>query len=238
MSRFVISMAYRDFQRLAQKKINVFFIPPYLHFPDANIIPCKPASKTALVILGHLAFSAAGCGTEMFLQTAAVKIKEAVPSAVIKIIGKDASPLVISKCTQLGIFYKEYVEDAEELWNETAVVASPLLVSKGIRIRILEAARRGIPVVCTEHSATGFYKPEEFLRVTNDFNLFADYCIELLTDVDKYKIEQQRINEYFKRNLSEERIRYRWEQVFSLDTFCDFTSNNHHKNVKALLPIS
>lgn len=217
MSRLVISMAYRDFERLSQKKVKVFFIPPYLHVLKTERTPNMPASKPTLVILGHLAFSAAGHGVELFLEQAAVKIKEAAPAAAIKIIGKDASPFIISKCKQLGIFYREYVEDLEELWEQTTVVASPLLVSKGIRIRILEAACRGIPVVCTEQSATGFEKPGEFLRVTNDFDLFADHCIELLTNTKKYQLEQQRIYEYYKRNLAEDKIRLLWEQVWSVN---------------------
>ncbi len=214
MSRFVISMAYRDFERLSRKKVNVFFIPPYLHTLPTNHVSKKLSQKPTLLIFGHIAFSAAGNGIEQFMEEVVPAVKKKVPGVVIKIVGRDASSSVISKCELLGVHHQEYIEDSEELWDETTVLASPLLVSKGIRIRILEAVCRGIPVVCTQQSATGFLHPEEFLRVTSDFNLFADYCIELLTNAKKYRLEQQRINAYFRKNLSEDIIKLKWEHVW------------------------
>ncbi|NJD23625.1 MAG: glycosyltransferase family 4 protein [Melioribacter sp.] len=229
-SRFVISMAYRDFKRLTRKNVNAFFIPPYLHTLPTNRISKTLPEKPTLVIFGHIAFSAAGNGIELFMEKVVTAVKEKVSGVIIKIVGKDASPSVISKCKQLGVFYQEYVEDPEELWNETTVLASPLLVSKGIRIRILEAVYRGIPVVCTEQSATGFFRPEEFLRITNDFDSFANHCIELMTDTKKYRLEQHRINEYLGQNLSEDIIKLKWKNVWSEECH-DFSSSKNFKKI-------
>lgn len=233
-SRFVISMAYRDYERLALKKVNVFFIPPYLHTLPMNRFPKRLSPKPTLLVFGHIAFSAAGSGIEQFMEKVVPEVKEKMPGAVIKIVGKDACTSVISKCKLLGVYYQEYVEDAEELWSETTVLASPLLVSKGIRIRILEAVSRGIPVVCTEQSVTGFFRPEKFLRVTNDFDMFADYCIELLTDSGKYKLEQLRIDEYFRKNLSEDIIRLKWRHVW-LEESPHFFSSPFSKEYKKIV---
>ncbi|KAF0138822.1 MAG: glycosyltransferase [Stygiobacter sp.] len=228
-SRFVISMAYHDFERLTKKNVNAFFIPPYLHTLPANCITKKLTAKPTLLIFGHIAFSAAGSGIEQFMEKVVPAVKEKVPGVIIKIVGKDASTEVISKCEMLGVLYREYIEDPEELWNETTVLASPLLVSKGIRIRILEAVCRGIPVVCTEQSATGFSHPEEFLRITNDFNLFAHHCIELLTDTNKYQLELERIDKYFIQNLSEDIIRAKWKHVWSEESSAFSTSRKMKK---------
>jgi glycosyltransferase involved in cell wall biosynthesis len=214
-SQFVITMAYQDFKRHLKRKVKVYFIPPYLHSVKVDKTIKKLPEKPVLTVLGHLSFSASGKGPQIFLENVAVKVKQKVRGSVVRIIGKDASQEVISKCEELGILYQEFVEDPNELWNSITVLASPLMVSKGIRIRILEAAYHGIPVVCTEHSVTGFYNPDKFLRVTNNFDLFADYCIELLSNAESYHFEQERIKKYFDTNLSEEIIRQRWERVWA-----------------------
>jgi glycosyltransferase involved in cell wall biosynthesis len=213
-SKFVITMAYRDYVRQAKRKVNVHFIPPFLHPVKANHTFRKPPPKPTLAVLGHLSFSAAGRGAEMFLNKVAPKVKEKIPDSEIKIIGKGLSKELISRCHALDVLYQDYVDDLEELWNEITVLASPLLVAKGIRIRILEAAYRGIPVVCTEHSSTGFCDPKKFLRTAKDFDDFADHCIDLLSNADSYNKEQVRIQKYFNENLSAEIIKSKWEQIW------------------------
>ncbi|MFI5236310.1 MAG: glycosyltransferase family 4 protein [Ignavibacteriales bacterium] len=233
-SQFVVTMAHKDFERQTRRKVNVFFIPPYLHSVNTNHSIKQLPQQPTLTVLGHLSFSAAGNGAEMFVEKVAAKVKEKVPHSVIKIIGKELRQDLISRCKELGILYQEYIEDAEELWKSTTVLASPLLVSKGIRIRILEAAYRGIPVVCTEHSATGFYNPDEFLRRTNDFDSFAENCIELMTNAKSYQQEQERIQEYFNKNLKEEIIRRRWEWVWT-EVIPDITINSYQDEDKKII---
>ena len=232
-SKFVISMAYNDSVRFASRGVNVFFIPPFMHVvPRVKTLKAVP-SNPALTVLGHLAFSAAGHGVDLFLDKVVPKVKNKVPNAVIRIIGKDASPKMIARCKQLGVLHKEYVENLDELWNEITVMASPLLVAKGIRIRILEAAYRGIPVVCTKEASTGFDTPDKFLCVADNFDMFADHCINLLTDASAYEDQQNKIYSYFEQHLSERAIQQKWERIWESSRFYqDEISKTLHKELR------
>lgn len=71
-----------------------------------------------------------------------------------------------------------YVSDLEAFYAEAGILVSPMRSGSGIRIKILEALGRGIPVVTTPLGAAGIAvqesgivlaeTPEEFVRVTLD----------------------------------------------------------------------
>ncbi|MDE3057020.1 MAG: glycosyltransferase [Bacteroidota bacterium] len=215
LSRFVVCMAHADYGWLERKGVKAYFIPPFLQSVKPNHEVKPLPQQPVLAVLGHLAFSAAGGGVELFMEEVVPEVKKKVPNAVIKIIGKDANPKVLSLCEQWGIQLQEYVEDLEELWREITVLASPLLVAKGIRIRVLEAVQRGIPVVCTREAATGFEHPEGFLLVASNFEMFAEYCVELLRDPEAYRRQQERLGSYYERHLREDIIRQKWGALFN-----------------------
>ncbi|MEO8167285.1 MAG: glycosyltransferase family 4 protein [bacterium] len=237
-SRFILTMAYRDHVFLAQQKANSIYLPPYLHSVTQERKSTFDAST--ITLLGHLAFSATGGGVEKFVNTVVPKLKNELPKAKIRIVGKDISAAVLGKCRELGIDYAEYVEDISVVWGQTSILVAPLLIDKGIRIRILEALYKRIPVVTTVQASTGFIHAGECLCIARDFSEFSDQCIRLLSDPAEYAAQQQKIDNYFEKYLSPGAIEKKWGEVWGSGNVSGTNSDEtmssiHHPIDKNLL---
>jgi glycosyltransferase involved in cell wall biosynthesis len=214
-ARFVIAIAYRDHVRFLQKGVNSRFIPPYVHMTTHVETPAQSPAMLTIVVLGHLAYSATGGGVEQFMNVVVPKLKERVPSVRVRLIGKDASAEVLAACKKYEVSYEGFVQDLNDVWREMSVLAAPLLVDKGIRIRILEATMRRLPVVTTVQGSTGFENANSFLCIAENFDSFAELCITLLTSKEEYETQRARIERYVNEYLSLPAIQEKWQEVWS-----------------------
>jgi len=109
-------------------------------------------------------------------------VSGAVPDARFTVIGRDP-PAVLGKSDPDSIEIAGYVADPDRYLRETAVFVVPLLAGGGMRVKILEAWAKGLPVVSTTIGAEG-------LRVADGENIlladrpaeFARHVIRLLQD--------------------------------------------------------
>lgn len=214
-SRFVLTMAFRDHVFLTKQKVNSIYLPPYLHSVTQEHRPTHQAST--ITLLGHLAFSATGGGVEKFVSIVVPRVKKELPHVRFRIVGKDVSSDVLDQCHQFGIDYAEYVEDISQVWSQTSILVAPLLIDKGIRIRILEALYKRVPVVTTVQASTGFIHAEECLCIAGNFNEFAEQCIRLLSNPAEYTAQQEKIDKYFEKYLSSDAIERKWGEIWGGD---------------------
>ncbi|BBO77660.1 hypothetical protein DSCW_50770 [Desulfosarcina widdelii] len=85
-----------------------------------------------------------------------------------------------------GVEFVGFVENLTELYENTRVVCVPVLSGSGTRIKILEAASYGKPIVATEVGAEGIdLKDNEQILIRNYPEPFASACIELLTEKNR-----------------------------------------------------
>lgn len=86
---------------------------------------------------------------------------------------KDLSLLVVGdsfgfKTRERNVFIKGFVDNIEEVWREVKCLVVPLKIGGGVRVKILEAWARGVPVVSTSIGCEG-------LKAVNNENiLIAD----------------------------------------------------------------
>jgi polysaccharide biosynthesis protein PslH len=113
--------------------------------------------------------------------------KEVFPEvlhAVLTIIGKSPPP----QLQRLGIPAHNldvtgYVDDPELYLSETAVMIVPLHSGGGMRVKILEAWRKGLPVVSTSVGAEGFHiAAGENILIADSPTAFAQATVDLLQD--------------------------------------------------------
>jgi glycosyltransferase involved in cell wall biosynthesis len=75
--------------------------------------------------------------------------------------------------------------DTRPYWARAAVAAVPLLAGGGSRLKILEAAASGVPVVSTAVGAEGLeLSPGEEISIRDEPEAFADAVVRLLADPD------------------------------------------------------
>jgi glycosyltransferase involved in cell wall biosynthesis len=87
---------------------------------------------------------------------------------------------------QPGITTVGFMEDVTPLYERATAMLAPILGGTGIRIKLLEAFRHGVPVITTPDGAAGL--PIETGReayIEAEAGAFADRAIELATSSDR-----------------------------------------------------
>lgn len=113
-------------------------------------------------------------------------ILAARPDARLIIAGEESQTLACFADRPAGVEFPGFVDDLDALYGRCRVVAAPLLSGSGTRIKILEGALYGRPVVSTTIGAAGLaltHGREVIIADTPE--TFAAACIELLGDDGK-----------------------------------------------------
>jgi glycosyltransferase involved in cell wall biosynthesis len=99
------------------------------------------------------------------------------------IAGQGAPPAVRDLARQTGVVVADGFLDAASLYRRAALAVVPIRAGGGTRIKLLESAKYGVPVVATRFGAagTGFRSGQELLLADDDHE-FAACCVRLLTD--------------------------------------------------------
>ena len=140
-----------------------------------------PRGETVLFI-GDLSWPPNADGVRWLLSSVWPRVRSRRPGARLAIVGRSAPADLLRESGPDVVFAGEG-GDARAYWLDAAVAAVPLLSGGGTRLKILEAAATGVPVVSTRVGAEGLDFPDEseILR-RDDSESFADAVVSLLAD--------------------------------------------------------
>jgi glycosyltransferase involved in cell wall biosynthesis len=117
-------------------------------------------------------------GIAWFVEHVWPKVRAAVPSVVLTLIGKKGS-LTLSNSEQVEVL--GYVDDPRPILAETAAFIVPLLSGAGMRVKILDAWCWGLPIISTTVGAEGMHALHgENLLLADDDASFADAVISTI----------------------------------------------------------
>lgn len=85
------------------------------------------------------------------------------------------------------------VHDVDAVLDECRALTAPVGVGGGVRVKLLEAAARGLPVVCTTE-AVGSIEASIGMHASPDEDAFVARCRELLLDADLAAAEGSRLH--------------------------------------------
>lgn len=136
-----------------------------------------------LMFVGSFVWEPNVQAVEYFLTRCWEHVLAAVPDARLFIVGKDAER-VPSFARQIhGVEFMGFVEDLAEVYGRARVVICPILSGGGTRVKLVEAAAFGKPIVSTEIGAEGLgFVDGLHALMAQDERSFADACVRLLTD--------------------------------------------------------
>ena len=147
-----IALTHRDAVRLrrgsgAPHKVHGISAPFPTTLPAAEArLPGAPA----VVLLGSGGWLPNARGTAWFLRKVWPEIRAALPEAALHVFGepgrRDDAP---------GAVLHGSLEDSRSAFAPNAVLVVPLPFGSGVRMRILEAWARGVPVVASPAAARG-----------------------------------------------------------------------------------
>lgn len=146
-----IALTQRDADALRdlaapRDRSRIVAIPP----PFPVQLPAAPAATgaPALVLAGSAGWWPNRAGTQWFVDAVAPALREEIPTATLHIHGGE-------RVARDGIVWHPAPADATNAFPAGAIAIVPLHIASGIRMRILDAWARGLPVIATSTAAAG-----------------------------------------------------------------------------------
>lgn len=141
-----------------------------------------PAAAPQVLFVGDLSWPPNAEAVRWFLREIWPRIQSARPDVRAEVVGRGA-PRDLTGAAAPGLTLVGDVPDTRPHWERAAVSVVPLLAGGGTRLKILESAACGVPVVATPVGAEGLeLAPEREIRLRADAAGFAEAVVELLAD--------------------------------------------------------
>jgi len=157
---------------------DIVTIPNAVNVQDYHPLTSEPS----VLFLGTFRFPANRQAAEFLLEHIWPRVQRAMPDARLIIAG--AAPENIRGFTTgiPGVEFTGFVDDLDQLYRRSRGVCCPLLAGGGTRIKLLEAAAYGKPIVTTTIGAEGIKMHDNCeLLIRDDPESFATSCLALLT---------------------------------------------------------
>lgn len=136
-----------------------------------------------LMFLGGLHWPPNADALATFVRTAWPRVRAAVPAATLTSVGRDDSPLTAECRATPGVTVTGWVPDIDPFVQRSRVLVVPMRAGSGMRVKILEAMARGVPVVSTTVGCEGIeVESGRHLLVADTPEAFADAVIQVLQD--------------------------------------------------------
>jgi glycosyltransferase involved in cell wall biosynthesis len=173
------------------------------------VVPCPGALD--VLHLGTMFWMPNVEGVSWFIREAWPQVKALVPAATFTIAGKRPPESLRRLAEAAGsVSLAGYVPDPQPYLENCAAFIVPLHSGSGMRVKIVEAWARGLPVVSTTVGAEGLeYRDGENILIADGGEAFARAVARLLADPDLN--QRLRVNG---RRWAEER--YEWRTVYRL----------------------
>lgn len=158
-------------------------VPPLVDagtpLPRAPDVACP-----RFVFLGAMNVPHNDVGLVTFLEEAFGKLLERCPGARLDVVGLGVGERLRSVAERCGdrVRFLGFVPDLESVLSTATAMLVPLVFGSGVKIKVIEALGRGLPVVATSFGAEGVARSDEGddgLRVADDWEQFIAAAAEL-----------------------------------------------------------
>jgi O-antigen biosynthesis protein len=146
-------------------------------------IPRAPVAEPVVLFVGSFAHPPNRQGVLWFVEKVLPLIRLHVPAARFAIAGSNPPPDVQALADD-AVSVHANVSDAElrELYRSARVAAVPLRYGAGVKLKVVEALREGLPLVTTSIGAQGLPGLGSVASICDEPRDFADAVCKLLTD--------------------------------------------------------
>lgn len=144
----------------------VMAIPPLIRPPALR--ETQWSGRPEFCFVGMLSIAHNDDGLAWFLRDGMPELLRRHPDAVLHVIGRGASPHVVALAESHGdsVRLHGYVEDLDALVGSCCAMVNVLRFGSGVKIKVLDALARGLPVVTTEIGAEGIGESSPGLVIT------------------------------------------------------------------------
>jgi polysaccharide biosynthesis protein PslH len=197
------------------KKIGVAAAKFYetLHLGDERLLRLRDIgfdeTEEALLSIGSLGWAPNEDGLAWFIGQCWDLLKRQHPALRLYIVGAGAGPRLQKLCAgKNDIVLTGFVEDPEPYYARCRVFVAPLRFGGGMKVKIVNALYRGIPVVTTPAGAESLaVRHLQHAAIAETPQAMAQLCSLLLRDRSTW----ERLRNESRRLAAQ---RYTWQQVF------------------------
>jgi len=141
--------------------------PPLLGLDEGG--PRTWAGNPTFVCLGNLVLPHNADGVRWFLASCMPDLARRMPGARVRIIGRGAPQDLLDLASRFPqVTVEGYVEDLDSELASAAALLAPMRFGSGIKIKIVDALARGLPVITTRVGAHGIGLGAEHGLVVED----------------------------------------------------------------------
>ena len=155
-------------------------VPNAMQLPE-RVLPL--AANKQLLMVGAYGYDPNADAAEFFITEVLPLIRQRVPDAELHLVG--ASPQSIPSFTRKpdGVTFVGYADDLAATYAASRVVVCPIRYGGGTRVKLVEAAGWGKPIVSTTIGAEGLGMVHgNDALIADSAEAFADACVSLLGD--------------------------------------------------------
>lgn len=190
-------------------------IPPLVSPPTAAGRRTVDPEAPNYVMLGLLALPHNEDGLVWFLREVLPVLRARRPGATLTVVGREAGPRVLAAAADAGdaVRLAGYVPDLDELLSSAVALVNPLRFGSGIKLKVLEALARGLPVVSTVVGADGIESgPGTGITVADSP---TDFAAELLAlaEPERGATAAAEAAEHYRRVYSREAVFARYDEA-------------------------
>jgi GT2 family glycosyltransferase len=178
-------------------------IPLYAYDSVADAPAANLHERRDLLFVAGFAHTPNADGAAWFVREVLPKVRHAYPDIHLYLVGSHPNATVLDLAGP-GITVTGYVSDEAlaDFYKRARVVVAPLRYGGGMKGKVLEAMRFGVPCVTSEAGAQGLADTRGFLRVSDQVAQVAADVIELLGDDESWRLASMRSQEFICKNFS------------------------------------
>jgi polysaccharide biosynthesis protein PslH len=187
-------------------------LPNCVAVPRLNALaPRLRSPGRNMLFVGSLRYAPNVDGLLWFIRNVLPRIS----GACLSIAGRAPPSSLLAHARKGRVEFMGYVEDIASAYREAALAIAPMRSGGGTRLKILEAAAHGVPVVATPLAAAGLWTAEPPWGIAAaDALHFASACKRLLANPQE-ALRLGRLGRHaVSRHYGYERVREDWTRLF------------------------
>lgn len=191
-----------------------------------------PADPPEIVFLGRLNIPHNDDAVCSFLRSAMPGVLERIPQVRLRVIGKDPSDRLRALAAPFGdrVRLEGFVADLDEVFSAASVALAPLRFGSGVKIKMLEAFARGLPVVATTTAVEGIaVQPEgvDGCQVCDDLDRWPDLIADLV-ERDRNAKASDAARAFFVREYDRDVVTAQYDRIFGLASAESAAAQDEH----------
>jgi glycosyltransferase involved in cell wall biosynthesis len=178
---FVCSELDRRYLSSRWRLPRVAVVPNAVAVPPASPVPAEPN----VLFVGGLDYPPNAEAAELLITRIWPLVRREVPEATLRIVGRHPDRVPSRGSLPPGVELTGHLAELAGIYRSTRLVCAPVRVGAGTRVKLIEAAAHGRPIVATPLAAEGLGLRDGIeVLLAREPRALAAHCIRLLRQLD------------------------------------------------------